>query len=63
MGGTHLSIVEVRGAEVDEDVGEEHDVDDEVDDDERVRLLRVRVREPRRRLLQPRDQTCEASAK
>ena len=43
--------MDVRRAEVDEDVGDEHDVDDQVDDDEVVRLVRLGVLQARRRVL------------
>ncbi len=46
-----LAVVQVRGAEVDKDVSEEHDVDDKVDDDEGIGLLGVGVREARRWVL------------
>ena len=39
---TDLSAVDVSGAEVDDDVGDEHDIDEDIDDEERVKRHTVR---------------------
>ena len=46
-----LPAVDVGRPEVDEDVSDEHDVDDEVDDDEGVGLVGGGVLQPRRRVV------------